>query len=148
MARPRKPDAVKAAQGTLQPCRMRQVSISNFELTLDPPVALTADARDAWELAVKCAPKGVLVATDATILERWARNYALYRKLAKTVEHDGVECEGATGGRQLSPTFNAMMKVQQVLAACERELGFTPVSRARVSAGAAPEEEANEFDGF
>lgn len=68
MARPRKSDAVKAAQGTLQKCRMRQVSTSGFELTLEPPIALTQDARDAWELAVKCAPKGVLVATDATVL--------------------------------------------------------------------------------
>lgn len=148
MPRPRKPDAVKAAQGTLQKCRMRQVSTSGFELTLEPPIALTQDARDAWELAVKCAPKGVLVATDATVLERWARNYALYRKLAKAVEHDGVECESAAGSRQISPTFNAMMKVQQVLAACERELGFTPASRARVSGSGEPTEEANEFEDF
>lgn len=148
MARPRKPDAVKAAQGTLQPCRMRQVSTSNYELTLEPPVALTQDARDAWELAVKCAPKGVLTATDATVLERWARNYALYRKLAKTVEHDGVECVGAMGGRQVTPTFTAMMKVQAMLAACERELGFTPASRARVSGTGGDEEDVNDFEGF
>ena len=43
--------------------------------------------------------------------------------------------------------FNALIKVQQVLAACEKELGFTPVSRARVKADP-KDEEQNEYDGF
>ena len=47
----------------------------------------------------------------------------------------------------LNPLFNALVKVQQVLAACEKELGFTPVSRARVKADI-NEEEQNDFDGF
>ena len=50
-------------------------------------------------------------------------------------------------GVSLNPLFNALVKVQQVLAACEKELGFTPVSRARVKADI-NEEEQNDFDGF
>ena len=48
---------------------------------------------------------------------------------------------------KLNPRFNALMKIQQVLAACEKELGFTPVSRARVKVDA-KEEEQDEYDGF
>lgn len=33
-------------------------------------------------------------------------------------------------GLSLNPAFNALVKIQQVLAACEKELGFTPASRA------------------
>lgn len=90
MPRPRKSDSEKAAAGTLQPCRQRQVNASEFELTLDPPVGLTKDAREAWKLAVMCAPKGALTALDFTVLERWARNYAFYRKLQKDLDHNGL----------------------------------------------------------
>lgn len=150
MPRPRKSDAEKAATGTLQPCRrVRQVAISDATLTMEPPIGLTKDAREAWQLAIACAPKGVLTALDATVLERWARNYALYRKIAKQLDREDVVVLDDEGNitDKLNPRFNALIKVQQVLAACEKELGFTPVSRARVKADA-KEEERNEYDGF
>lgn len=147
MPRLRKSDAEKAATGTLQPCRAaRQVAVSTATLTMEPPVGLTKDAREAWQLAIACAPKGVLTALDATVLERWARNYALYRKIAKQLDHEDMVLEGEKGV-SLNPLFNALVKVQQVLASCEKELGFTPVSRARVKADI-NEEEQNDFDGF
>lgn len=147
MPRPRKSDAEKAATGTLQPCRRtRQVAISDATLTTEPPIGLTKDAREAWQLAITCAPRGVLTALDATVLERWARNYATYRKIAKQLDHEDIALVTETGVT-LNPLFNALVKIQQVLAACEKELGFTPVSRARVKADV-KEEEVNDFDGF
>lgn len=140
-------DAFKAATGTLKPYKSRPpATISDSRLTETPPVGLTKDAREAWKLAIACAPKGVLTALDATVLERWARNYALYRKIAKQLDHEDMVLEGEKGV-SLNPLFNALVKVQQVLAACEKELGFTPVSRARVKADI-NEEEQNDFDGF
>ena len=147
MPRPSKSDAEKAATGTLQPCRRaRQVAISEATLTTTPPVGLTKDAREAWQLAITCAPRGVLTALDATVLERWARNYATYRKIAKQLDHDEIVVTGETGVT-LNPLFNALVKIQQVLSACEKELGFTPVSRARVKADV-KEEEVNDFGDF
>ena len=152
MPRPRKSDSEKAAKGTLQPCRQRQVNASSFELTMDPPVGLTKDAREAWKLAVMCAPKGNLTALDFTVLERWARNYAFYRKLQKDLDHNGlvIYYTDADGTQQTmtNPAFNACIKVQQVLAACEKELGFTPCSRARVSGVTKEETEQDEFASF
>lgn len=140
-------DAVKAATGTLKPYKSRPtVPVAEARLTETPPPNLTKDAREAWKLAVSCAPNGVLTALDATVLERWARNYALYRKIAKQLDHEDMVLVGETGV-SLNPLFNALIKVQQVLAGCEKELGFTPVSRARVKADA-PAEESNDFDGF
>jgi phage terminase small subunit len=40
-----------------------------------------------------------------------------------------------------------LMKVQAAIAQCEKELGFTPVSRARVRVADA-DDEGNDFDGF
>ena len=47
---------MKAAQGTLQPCRRhRQIDMTAATLTPEPPVGLNKDARAAWQLAVECA---------------------------------------------------------------------------------------------
>lgn len=141
---------MKAAQGTLQPCRRhRQIDMTTATLTIEPPVGLNKDARAAWQLAVECAPEGVLTALDAGVLERWARNYALYRKLAKLVDKGGVVfMVDGEPTEKLSPTFNALIKVQQVLAKCETELGFTPGSRARVSVRKKDDDQGNEFGDF
>lgn len=141
---------MKAAQGTLQPCRRhRQIDMTAATLTIEPPVGLNKDARAAWQLAVECAPEGVLTALDAGVLERWARNYALYRKLAKLVDKGGVVfVVDGEPTEKLSPTFNALIKVQQILAKCETELGFTPGSRARVSVRKKDDDQGNEFGDF
>ena len=121
MPRASKSDAEKAASGTLQPCRRsRSIVISDATLTETPPVGLTKDAREAWRLAIACAPKGMLTALDVTVLERWARNYALYRKIAKQLDHEDVVALDEEGNisDKLNPRFNALIKVQQVLAAC------------------------------
>lgn len=141
---------MKAAQGTLQPCRRhRQIDMTAATLTIEPPIGLNKDARAAWQLAVECAPEGVLTALDAGVLERWARNYALYRKLAKLVDKGGVVfMVDGEPTEKLSPTFNALIKVQQILAKCETELGFTPGSRARVSVRKKDDDQGNEFGDF
>lgn len=144
-------EKLKKLRGTDQPCRkMRQVSASDKMLTIEPPVGLTADAREAWKMAVECAPKGHLTALDATVLERWARNYALYRKMSKQLEHDGVILmDMETGESQLNPLFTPIIKIQQILSACEKELGFTPVSRARVRpAGEDEPDDGGDFADF
>lgn len=151
--RPRKPDAEKKALGTYQPCRSLEVQAKTDtpELSPDPPVGLTKDAREAWKIAVENAPKGLLTVTDFTVLERWARNYALYRKLAKAVDHDGttlvVVKDDGTEVRTLNPDAKLLVQIQGTLLNCERELGFTPCSRARVNV-AQKQEPENEFDGF
>lgn len=159
MGRPRKSDAVKRATGTLQKCRSKAVATSardrsvspEFLLTEQPPVGLTKDARAFWKLAVTCAPKGLLLATDLSVLERWARNYALYRRLAKAVEHDGTvrTVVTAKGDEKIiaNPDVKLLIQLQAVLAACEKELGFTPCSRARVNVST-DEDTQNDFDDF
>lgn len=143
MGRLPKPDVIKKAQGTLQKCRANRQQLQvNGRLPSQPPTELTKDARAAWELAIACAPESLLTAIDHSLLERWCRNYALYRKLQKDVDRNGwVDEDGST-----RPAFNALIKLQAALAQCEQQLGFTPVSRCKMKAPTQEESKKNEFD--
>ena len=135
------PDAVKALTG-VHSRPNRSVMAVNGKLPSEPPVGLTKEARAAWTMAVSCAPKGLLTAVDHSVLERWARNYAMYRKLQKQVDKQG---EVSADGMLVNPAFLALIKAQAVLAACEKELGFTPASRARVRVQDEEEDKGSPF---
>lgn len=70
--------------------------------------------------------------------------------MSKELEHDGVILmDMETGESQLNPLFTPLIKIQQILSACEKELGFTPVSRARVRrAGEDEPQEGGDFADF
>ena len=113
-------------------------------LSADPPKGLTGDARDAWTNVLANVPAGTLKATDVAVFERWCRNYALYRKLAKMVERSDGSClitVDDKGNRRAAPEFLMMQQVDSTLLKLEKELGFTPVSRTR-----APVAESEEKD--
>lgn len=110
----------------------------------EPPEGITGEAAKAWECALRNAPEGMITILDAPALERWCRSYAIYRRLQKTVDHEGVLDAGDPS--RLSATFTALMRVQSQMLAAEKELGFTPVSRARVPASTPAEEDTNPFE--
>ena len=139
MARPRKTEKEKELSGTAQPSRKPRLPVVDKQLSPEPPTGLRQEAKDAWKLAVENTPPGILSVLDLSVLERWCRNYALYRKIAREVEDEGVVSE--LDDTKITAKFNAMVKLQQILWAIEKELGFTPVSRARVHA---PEDENND----
>lgn len=144
-----KSDAEKAAKGTLKPCRVRRTVAVGGRLA-DPPAGLPQAARDAWRLALETAPEGMLTALDVSLLERWARNYVLYRKAARRLEQEDIlqsDEAGQPTGR-VNPTLTALLRIQATLASCERELGFTPLSRTRVSADGEPPVPENPFEQF
>ena len=143
MGRLPKPDVIKKAQGTLQKCRANRQQLQvNGKLPVQTPTELTKDSRSAWELAITCAQERLLTALDHSLLERWCRNYALYRKLQADVDRYGwIDEDGNT-----RPGFNALIKLQAALAQCEQQLGFTPVARCKMKAPTKEESKKNEFD--
>lgn len=148
--RPRKSEAEKRAKGTLQKCRENRQQLQvNGSLPEAPPPGLTADARAAWKMAVTCAPRGALSPLSHSLLERWCRNYALYRKLAKKVEAGDIEqVHPESGMRSLTPTFAAMVQAQKLMAQCEKELGFTPLTINRLSSSEDTQEQDDEYSEF
>lgn len=112
-----------------------------MELSPEPPKGLNADARDAWVLAVANAPKGWLTVLDCAVLENWARNYAMVRRMRSKIEHEGYTKLSEKGVEVPHPLLGPLFKALAALASAEKELGFTPASRARVRDGVrAPEE--------
>nr|DAD95609.1 MAG TPA: terminase small subunit [Siphoviridae sp. ctQU013] len=148
MPRLRKSDAEKSARGTLQKCRSsKPYPVSGSVLSEEPPVGIPGDAKEVWVLAVKNAPKGRLSVVDGPALEQWCRTYALWRRMAKTVEHGALfDEEETTGRRKLSPEFQAMQILVGTLIKLEKELGFTPVSRAHAPAQEEELLEKNPFE--
>lgn len=149
MPRPRKSDVEKAARGTLQKCRMngRTIPVAKDRLSEEPPVGVPGDAKEAWALAVKNAPEGRLSVVDGPALEQWCRTYALWRKMAKAVEHGALyDVDEKSGARKLSPEFTAMQALLASLIKLEKELGFTPVARAHAPADASPEKDEDFAD--
>lgn len=153
MGRPRKTDAEKKLLGTDQPCRTKTGGHKKPRpmATLDenavpvPPPGIPGDAAQAWEVVLQYLPAGYLTPENVSLMERWARTYALYRKTAKAVEKEGVvipyvDSQGNEGIKE-NPAFAALMKLSATLATCERQLGFTPSTRAGVRATLLEEEE-------
>ena len=142
--------AEKAAKGTHLSARSVRSSgvatqVAGARLSPEPPKGFPSDAKEAWEAAVINAPQGSLLATDVSVLERWCRSYALYRRIVKEVEHSDVTVDDGKGGVKMNPLFAAMQSLDAGLLRLEKELGFTPCARARVSAPEAEEEEKNPF---
>lgn len=154
MGRPRKSDAEKIARGTAQKCRMLPPPAAGTKLAPDEcPKYMRADAKKAWAAALTYAPEGLLQVTDAALLERWARDYALYRKYERELEDRGVlvsfvDEEGVEHTR-VNPLFKVVESLKKSLNEMEKNLGFSPASRARVRAGIpeAPREKGD-FDDF
>ena len=97
MARPRKTE--KELSGTVQPVRRIKLPVVDKQLSPEPPKGLRQEAKDAWTLAVENCPPGILSVLDLSVLERWCRNYALDRKVAREVEDEGVVSDEYQKGR-------------------------------------------------
>lgn len=155
MGRPPKTNEEKAKKGTLQKCRVEKTGGHKAlnvrcELSIEPPVGLTKEAREVWIGMIQSLPEGHLTIENLSVFERWCRNYVLYRRLAREVEAKGAITVTDKGDAMKSAEFLAMMDVQTVLGWCEKQLGFTPSSRAgvRASIPKKEEEKESEFKGF
>lgn len=167
MPNPKKKDSLKALQGTARKDRAEKKPKTNKAGAVAlpamgdgkspvprPPSDLPEVAKTAWNLALEFLPEGQVTPENFSLLERWARNYALCRKLQDTVEKKGVVIEAfdSNGNEVLkeSPYFTAMVKIQSQVGWCEKQLGFTPATRAHVQNGLPENDtaEVNEFDDF
>lgn len=124
MSRPRLPDAVKAARGTLKPCRMNPLQ-PKLEATgiPAPPDFLAGDQAKAWlDLAARVEPLRVFTVADDLAFEQAAVAIALSRRLSKSKK-------AGTNER-----INASKNVGYWLT----HFGLSPSTRSKVSAVPAP----------
>lgn len=129
------PTAVKAVKGTLRKSRTNAAEPQAAAMLSDPPLEMREAAADLWRYLVGSKPPGVLHANNAALLERYCELLAQYRDVVREISKRGVGgllTKDRHGMPARSILFELQMELSRSLKECEAELGFTPVSRARV----------------
>ena len=98
-----------------------------------PPKWMTDEQRGIWEEAIKEAPLGVLTASDRHLFTTWVCAVNLHRKAAMEVGEQGITLTTTNGNIIQSPCVGAMNTQAQIIMRASSELGFSPVSRSRVT---------------
>ena len=135
------PTAVKAVKGTLRKSRTNPTEPGLTATLADPPLEMREDAADLWRYLVGNTPAGVLHANNAALLERYCELLAQYRGVVREIAKRGVGgllAKDRFGLPTRSILFELQMELSRLLRECEAELGFTPVSRARVQMSQVP----------
>ncbi|MDY6323259.1 MAG: phage terminase small subunit P27 family [Succinivibrio sp.] len=151
MARPRKPTAIKALQGTLQPCRTnKNEPVPELKISqIDPPEYLNPVAKKAWLFAVSQMPEGMVTGLDFSVFALWADTYSKILELESAIQHQGLTVFDEKRGYDIpNPLLKAQNELKQVLRGYITELGFSPASRSKVSVQSKKKEETNGFLNF
>jgi P27 family predicted phage terminase small subunit len=100
----------------------------------DPPAHLSSGAQEAWRLAIRSAPPGLLRKLDGSILEIWACAADLYIKAQAGMAKTGLLIKAPNSGVPIQSPYLAIANKQaQIMMRAAAEMGFTPASRSRVS---------------
>lgn len=153
--RPRKPDAVKQMQGTLQPCRASS-SISALVPLEDakPPAWLSATAKKLFkEKARQLITIGVLTQLDVDALAMYAHSYAEAINAVKELEENGrmattFNDEGVIIGFTPNPFYRIFNDSMKIVNQIGSQFGFSPSSRASIISQIVKKEDKDEFDDF
>ena len=115
----------------------------------EPPVWFNEGQRDVWAHGLQHAPAGLLKAIDLGIYVAWVVACDTHRQAAEQLAkmgYKGLLAPGAKGGVVQSPLVGVMNRQALIMLRHASEMGFSPVSRARVTVD--PTKEVNPFDEF
>lgn len=137
--RPRKPTALKALTGTLQPCRTNPNEPKpekDFPLA---PAHLSADELTAWNQVVQIVDgMGVLTMADFFGVEELATAYANLLGLRRRIKEQGDLYEKRDVSGETMKRPNPLVAMEQAqrrdFLALLTKFGLTPADRSRVSA--------------
>jgi P27 family predicted phage terminase small subunit len=131
MARPKKPTAIKRANGTLQKCRVLANEYSPKTLGgFDVPPFLNETQSEVFvTLAEKFKGEGILAATDLEGLVAYAIEYEKYIFATKDINKNGVV---DFQGEQNPYVKIADMALKSVIR-LSTEFGMTPAARTKVA---------------
>lgn len=158
MGRNRIPDQMKVARGTDQPCRMSK----SGQLPDAHPVKLTAPkmfSKEEKKLFAQCSAIlsnwRLLNEADAGVITMYVRSLSRWMTAEQKLDEEGMiinvkDENGDVVGRQTNAWYDVSQKERKMALALEQQLGFSPVSRAKILSMIKPEEqdkdEFSEFD--
>jgi P27 family predicted phage terminase small subunit len=117
-----------------------------------PPAHLDAESVRVWrELASVLEGLEVVSSADSALLTLTAKSISELRRAEKTVEEDGFMVDGGpVSGPKAHPLLSHVRSLRSQVKGLLSEMGWTPVSRSKVTSRVQPEEaaEVNEFEGM
>lgn len=126
------PTAIKAMKGTLRPCRVKknEPKPQGELIATKPPKTLSKRGQELWRYALEQMPPHVITAVDGALFERWCTLQDQFLDVAKVVQSGNLLDEN--GG--MSGALRAELQLNSSIITIEKELGFTPASRTKISA--------------
>lgn len=100
---------------------------------------MTAPQKEDWAFCIENAPKDVLKRIDKALLTAYIVTADQYRRAVRRVEAEGMVKESPRAQMKVPNPYLTIANRQMVLMLrAAGEMGFTPVSRARIDAGKPP----------
>jgi P27 family predicted phage terminase small subunit len=135
--RKRLPTAMKAAKGTLQPCRTNDDEPNYIALSElpDPPEYLSQTGRDVYYgTAGDLQEYGILNRINFTIFVMYCTQVAIYYDAIENIHKTGVIIQDAGGGPRINPYVKIANDSLAALMRVACEFGLTPASASKVNA--------------
>lgn len=126
------PTAIKAMKGTLRPCRVKknEPKPQGELIPTKPPKTLSKRGQELWQYALEQMPPHVITAVDGALFERWCTLQDQFLDVAKVVQSGNLLDENGN----MSGALRAELQLNSSIITIEKELGFTPASRTKISA--------------
>lgn len=126
------PTAIKELKGTLRPCRVKknEPRPQGELIATKPPKTLSKRGQELWRYALEQMPQRVITAVDASLFERWCTLQDQFLDVAKVVQAGNLLDENGN----MSGALRAELQLNSSILTIEKELGFTPASRTKISA--------------
>lgn len=126
------PTAIKELKGTLRPCRVKknEPKPQGELIATKPPKTLSKRGQELWKYALEQMPPHVITAVDGALFERWCTLQDQFLDVAKVVQAGNLLDENGN----MSGALRAELQLNSSIITIEKELGFTPASRTKISA--------------
>ena len=119
-------------KGTLRPCRVKknEPKPQGELIATKPPKTLSKRGQELWQYALEQMPPHVITAVDGALFERWCTLQDQFLDVAKVVQSGNLLDENGN----MSGALRAELQLNSSIITIEKELGFTPASRTKISA--------------
>lgn len=151
MGRNRTPDEVKRRRGTLQPCRALKNAPSvqgSFELT--PPKWLSLAERKAFKAAAEILSAWkILSPADEGLIAMYVSTLARWKDAEDHLRAEGAvifvrDEDDVVAHQELNLYYQVSKDSVKMAAQLQRELGFSPVARAKILSMIKSDEESKD----
>ena len=141
-----KPTALKLVDAEIgRPSRQKINKFEPMPITgdlTDCPDWFTDEQRSEWDYAIDNIPKGLLKKIDKHLLVSWAIACDMHRQACIAVQKSGMIVKSPDKGVPMQNPYLAIINRQSVvMTKCASEMGFSPISRTKISLNAAPNDE-------